>query len=345
MTLITSYEFSDEQNSHFLRQILQFITANKITPTPINYAISYEYVTGSNIGLTAAVDLLLKQKKTITSEASSRIYNKYICDISFESLDKINQGLASIINHTRDTAATTSQKASDAGDVFEDHAASIASVKNVAEFKKSLSEIVKETKGLAEISSALKTELDSANQEMNELRAELSKVRVSAATDALTGLLNRGAFDKALNNLIEQVDVSESCLTMLDLDHFKKVNDTHGHLIGDNVLKYTAKLIKKYTEPHHYVARYGGEELAIIMPDTSLNQAAEIAESIRDALASSRLKKKNSSETIGKITVSIGISTLKQEDTVEDLIMRADNALYSAKETGRNKVVTEKPHK
>jgi len=344
MTLITSYTFSDEENSHFLRQILQFITANKIIPTPINYAISYEYVTGSNKGLIAAVDLLLQQKKTITNEASVRIYNKYICDVSFESLDKINQGLASLINNTQDAVATTSQKASDAGSVFEEQAASIASVKNTDEFKKAISAIIKETKGLSEVSSALKTELDSANQEMNELRIELSKVRASAATDALTGLLNRGSFDKALNSLVEQDDLPESCLTMLDLDHFKKVNDTHGHLIGDNVLKYTAKLLKKYTEPQHYVARYGGEELAIIMPDTSLNKAAEIAENIREALASSRLKKKNSSESIGKITVSIGISSLKQEDTAEDLIMRADNALYSAKETGRNKVVTETLH-
>lgn len=341
MSLISSYEYTEEQNSHFLRQILQFITAHKILPTPINYAISYEYVSGSNQKLMVAVDLLLEQQKTIDEDSSIKLYRQYICDDSFESFNKINKGLESLIKNTRETVAATSQKASDAGDAFEEQALTIASVKNTADLQKAISDIVLETNGLADISKTLKNELDSANQEMEQLRSELVKVRASAATDALTGLMNRGAFDKALNKLINQPNSSEACLTMLDLDHFKKVNDNFGHLLGDNVLKFTAKLLKKHAEPQHYVARYGGEELAIIMPKTSLKKAAEIAEKIRVALGSSRLKKKNSSESIGQITVSIGISKLKQNDTVEDFIVRADNALYKAKELGRNRVETE----
>jgi diguanylate cyclase len=341
MSFITNYEFTDEENSHFLRQIIQFISTHKITPTPINYALSYEYVSGSNKKLITAINLLIKDKKNIDNELTTNLYNKFIHDTSYESFDKVNQSLESLISNTRDSVAATSQKASDAGVVFEEQADSIASVKNTDDLKKVMSEIVSEAKGLADVSKSLKTELDSANQEMEQLRVELVKARESAATDALTGLLNRGTFDKMLNRLIDQDEHSEACLTMLDLDHFKQVNDTHGHLIGDNVLKFTAKLLREHADPKHYVVRYGGEELAIIMPNTSLNQASEIAENIRSSLESSRLKKKNSSESIGKITVSIGISKLKQDDTAEDLIMRADTAMYRAKETGRNKVVTE----
>jgi len=217
----------------------------------------------------------------------------------------------------------------------------VTSIKTSNDLQKIISEIANEATGLATISKSLKEELDSANQEMDQLRKELVQVRESAATDALTGLLNRGAFDNALNDLIAKTDSAESCLVMLDLDHFKQVNDTHGHLIGDSVLKFTGNLLKKHAESHHFSARYGGEELAIIMPDTTLKKSAEIAEKIRVALESSRLKKKNSSESIGKITVSIGISRLIKNDTFEDLIMRADKALYQAKETGRNKIVIE----
>jgi len=341
MTFITVYEFTEEQNAHFLRQILQFITAYKIPPTPINYAISYEHVSGSNCGLSTAIDLLIKEKKTIDSESSIKLYKKYICDVTFESFDKINQDLQSLISRTRDTIAETSEKASAAGVNFEEQAVSVATAKNTDDLKKIIADIVVETKGLADVSKTLKTELDSAHQEMEQLRAELTQVRETAATDALTGLLNRGTFDKELNSLLEHSDCSEACLTMLDLDHFKKVNDNFGHLIGDNVLKFTAKLLKKHAEPHHHVARYGGEELAIIMPDTSLKKASEIAEKIRSSLESSRLKKKSGNESIGTITVSIGISLLKSVDTVENFIMRADDALYKAKKSGRNRVVTE----
>jgi len=341
MSIVTNYDFSEDQNTHFLRQILLFLSAQKMLPTPLNYALSYEHVSGSNIKLSNAIDILLKQRKPFDEKLTLQLYNKYISNNSLESFDKINQDFESLIDKTRETVALTIQKASDAGDAFEEQAASVASVKTSNELQKVISEIVTEATDLAHTSKSLKTELDLANQEMEQLRTELIRVRKSAATDALTGLLNRGTFDKELANLIDKKAKSESCLVMLDLDFFKKVNDTHGHLIGDSVLKFTSNLLKKNAEPHHFSVRYGGEELAIIMPDTTLQKASQIAETIRSSLESSRLKKKNSSESIGKITISIGITRLKEGDTSEDLIMRADSALYQAKETGRNKIVIE----
>ena len=285
---------------------------------------------------------MIKEKNTIDDESSIELYKKYICDVTFDSFEKINKDLQTLIGHTRDTIVETGEKASAAGVNFEEQAVSIASAKNPKDLKNITENIVAETKELADISQTLKKELDSAHEEMEQLRSELTQVRETAANDALTGLLNRGGFDKALDSLLENPDRSEACLTMLDLDNFKKINDNFGHLIGDNVIKFTANLLKKHAEPQHHIARYGGEELAIIMPETSLKNASEIAEKIRSSLESSRLKKKNSKESIGRITVSIGISVLKPADTVEDFIMRADEALYKAKDSGRNRVVTEK---
>jgi len=341
MSIITSYDFSEDQNSHFLRQILQFFSVHKMMPTPVNYALIYEHITGSNNKLSSAINLLIKQGKTLDKDLSIKLYYKYIKDNSLESFDKINKELETLINKTSKTVADTSQKASDAGVAFEEQASAASVINSNAELQKVISDVVVEATSLATISKSLKTELDSANQEMDSLRSELIRVRESAATDALTGLLNRGSFDIELNKLIDQKNNAESCLVMFDLDHFKKVNDTYGHLIGDSVLKFTGNLLKKYAEPQHYSARYGGEELAIIMPETTIKKSADIAEKIRSTLEKSRLKKKNSNESIGKITVSIGISRLKESDTFEDFIMRTDKALYQAKETGRNKVVIE----
>lgn len=127
----------------------------------------------------------------------------------------------------------------------------------------------------------------------------------------------------------------------MDIDHFKRNNDSFGHLIGDKVIKYFALLLKKHAAEHHHVARYGGEEMAIIMPDTTLAEAMSLAEQIRIFLESSQLKRKDNTESIGKVTVSTGIALFQLGDTADSILDRADKALYRAKETGRNRVVAE----
>jgi len=206
-----------------------------------------------------------------------------------------------------------------------------------------LTEIIAGTKGLAETSMTLQAQLDDNKKEMQLLRQELEHARETAKTDALTGLLNRRAFDQKLNEYIEihQQNNDDLCLLILDIDHFKQVNDTFGHQMGDNVLRYTANLMKQHITEYHCAARYGGEEMAIIMPNTPLNKAMEIAEKIRASLAQHPLKLKGSKKSIGKVTISIGVSSFKINDSIESLIERADKAMYQAKDNGRNQIMAE----
>ncbi|GAB4255305.1 MAG: GGDEF domain-containing protein [Methylomicrobium sp.] len=341
MPFRTDYDYSIEENLQFMQQIVKLMSLHKIPPTPINYAVFYEYVAGFNVNLKDAVDKLLTAKDPFETDTSLALYKKYICNAALESFEKINHDLQKIIEETEKSVSETQQKASEANDSFEEKSIRLKDVTNMAELKKMLTEIAGETSALIDTSALFKSQLDAAHKEMERLRAELLKVREAATIDALTGLLNRGSFDETLSNLLVSTSHQDICLTLLDLDHFKKINDQFGHVIGDNVLKFTASLLKKYADKHHYVARYGGEELAIIMPDTSITEARNIAEKIRTSLQNSRLKRKNSNESIGTITLSIGIATRKPNDTTETLIMRADKALYTAKQTGRNKVVCE----
>ncbi|WP_404355636.1 diguanylate cyclase [Methylotuvimicrobium sp. KM1] len=341
MPFRTDYDYSTEENIQFMHRIVKLMMRNKITPTPINYAVFYEYTASYNDNLKAAVDQLIGENNPFDMETGLALYKKHICHAALVSFDKINHDIQRIINHTEKSVNETQQKASEASDSFEEKSIRLESITNLEELKTVLTEIAGETKGLIDTSDHFKSQLEAANQEMEQLRKELSKVKEAATVDALTGLLNRGTFDETLTNLLEESSDKDICLTLLDLDHFKQVNDKFGHLIGDNVLKFTASLLKKYSEKHHYVARYGGEELAIIMPNTSLSAAQDIAEKIRTSLQNSRLKRKNSNESIGTITLSIGIATRKQNDTIESFILRADQALYKAKETGRNKVICE----
>jgi diguanylate cyclase len=159
----------------------------------------------------------------------------------------------------------------------------------------------------------------------------------------LTSLLNRRGFDGEITQTLEDIKTTHEALSiiMLDIDHFKKINDTYGHLIGDGVLKMLSKLLKDSIKGKDIVARFGGEEFILALPATALEGAYSLAEQIRSSLMKLNLKLKDTGKSIGHITISLGIALYKSGESLETTINRADTALYKAKNTGRNRTVTE----
>jgi len=158
-----------------------------------------------------------------------------------------------------------------------------------------------------------------------------------AFIDALTGLHNRHWMDESFPRTLNRCGHNDSpcSIMMADIDHFKKVNDTRGHQIGDLALKTIAKVISEQFRPHDLLARYGGEEFVIMLPDTYLLQAKNVAERVRKAVAATTIDPDGEPF---KVTISIGISTSQQEHRLDFLIKNADSALYRAKELGRDRV-------
>jgi len=339
ISFIPCYDFSTTLNAAYIKQILPLMVRHNVAANPINYAIWYDYVAGNNAKLTEVVNKLISQQIPIDSEISIELYKKHVCNASLESFEKINEHIQKVIAQASISINDTYKKAEITNDSFQKKTLVLENISEATDIKIVLQEIIQETQSLAATSQAMKNKLDEANKEMELLRLELTQVRQMAVTDGLTGLLNRRAFDMTLAEIIEQSEPDKTYLSLLDIDHFKRVNDDYGHTVGDNVIKYVAALMKKHSEEHHYVARYGGEELAIIMPNTSKDKAIEISENIRSSMENSRLKRKDNNQPLHKITLSIGIAQLRAGDDSESLVVRADSALYQAKETGRNKVV------
>lgn len=155
-----------------------------------------------------------------------------------------------------------------------------------------------------------------------------------ASTDSLTGLLNRMSFDRRLDNEMARRDryVRPLSLIMLDIDYFKSINDTHGHYVGDDVLVELAQLLSSNLREMDVVARWGGEEFMVLVPETTRDQAGQLAEKLR------RLVSKTPFSTVETISASFGVVEIGDE-TATEIIKRVDNALYKAKRTGRNRVV------
>jgi diguanylate cyclase len=190
---------------------------------------------------------------------------------------------------------------------------------------------------------SLEGRLDHSLGEIRRLKDDLDAMREEAFTDALTRIPNRKKFDLELVRLIDkaEAEASELSLLMLDIDHFKRFNDTFGHPIGDQVLRLLAATLKESVKGRDIPARYGGEEFAVILPDTGLVDALVVAENIRRAIGSKKVVNKQTGEDLGKITVSIGAGRLVTGEPPETLVGRADEALYAAKRGGRNRVASE----
>ncbi|MBA8839432.1 diguanylate cyclase (GGDEF)-like protein [Ochrobactrum sp. RH2CCR150] len=159
----------------------------------------------------------------------------------------------------------------------------------------------------------------------------------AALTDSLTGMQNRRYFDEALKEYLVQFDRIQRPvgLMIIDLDHFKAVNDTHGHDIGDVVLQEVARCLRDYTRYHDVVARLGGEEFAVLAPNMDAELMIKLANRIRKAIATLEIDLGDVKLTV---TVSIGLAIWDRRETSKDLYRRADKMLYAAKNMGRNRV-------
>jgi diguanylate cyclase (GGDEF)-like protein len=178
--------------------------------------------------------------------------------------------------------------------------------------------------------------IQQSHDELVRLNALLKQ---QAETDFLTGCMNRRYFDKVLKQAVDQGhrQSSDLSLALFDIDYFKRINDTFGHDIGDRVLQHLSKLAQQHLQPSNSFARLGGEEFAILMPDTDILSAQAQMEALRAHIASTPL-------IYGELlpipmTISIGVTALAASDNGSSLLQRADSGMYQAKEAGRNRVI------
>jgi diguanylate cyclase len=198
--------------------------------------------------------------------------------------------------------------------------------------------LITENKKMQGETAELRNKLEKSQEEIQALRASLSEAQEIGLRDSLTSIGNRRCFDEILLKEVaesRQAKVPLS-LIMCDIDHFKRLNDGFGHVVGDEILKLFARLLCDNVKGRDTVTRYGGEEFAVILPHTPLEGAANLAERIRTQFESKNLTVNKSGERIGKMTASFGVATLSESDTPDLLVQRADGKLYDAKRSGRN---------
>jgi diguanylate cyclase (GGDEF)-like protein len=186
------------------------------------------------------------------------------------------------------------------------------------------------------------SQMDHLEKSLENLKQEENQLRHQANTDALTGLANHAYVVSVLTSALDEArrETTPLCLVMADLDFFKRINDTYGHLVGDGVLREVAARLRAAVRDVDVVGRYGGEEFMVIFQNTALATAQEIAERVCVRVASTPIQLQNLAIDI---TISVGLAEMSEADTANSFMDRADHALYLAKDRGRNRVVVADP--
>ena len=333
----------DNPTLKYASKALERITQLALSATPKAFEVCYHYASGEVPRLNQVIDAALGSGKAIDDELIEDIHEQFFGN---------QRMMAAVGNATQlveQTIGSVAQTLDGAKDDIASYGGSLSSfsaaVANqpTAELRECAKSMLAETKRMVEKNASLHERFSAAANEIQRLQTDLEEVRRDALTDDLTGLANRRAFDLALKQqTVHSTETGEPfCLLLLDIDHFKRFNDTYGHQLGDGVLRLVGRTLHESVKGRDRPARYGGEEFAIILRPAALAGAMALADQVRLAIAEKRVVRRATAEGLGRITVSIGCAQYRPGEPPRDLIRRADLALYAAKHGGRNCVMAE----
>lgn len=331
-------------SQHILgKQALEMLMRGDIEPTPLNYALCYRYLQGEDPNLVKAVDAALAKHKHLTHSLVEQLRRDFLGGSEAEKLSNLFDSGHLHLQRLSLYLEGAGGDAKHYRNVLEAGTDSLEATNDPLQQKDMLGQLMAATSAMIEKTQRLETQISTAGQEIAALRQDLDQARSESRTDPLTGLPNRRAFQVYLESQATRALVDKKPLSLLfcDIDHFKLFNDTWGHRLGDEVLRLISSSLEHLCNGIGFPARYGGEEFVIALPNKDLEAALDIAEQIRDFVGSRTLRAKNLNRSVGQITLSLGVSQLRWEDSLESLIERADAALYRAKGSGRNCVRSE----
>ncbi len=329
------------KTANLLREAIPKMSQLNIPLTPENYHVWYEYTMGGCPQLNKAIDKLLKNNTDFSNTINQELYDTYIYQAPEESFQ---QGVQKLVTTLFEKITGMTKQTKNFSTSLERYNSTLKTDPNIETITNLIINLIDDTDSVIKSNQSMESMLESMNEEIDVLRNNLQALNKEAFTDKLTAVPNRRAFDKKMEHLFDDYHDEQQVFSLLliDIDHFKQFNDTHGHTVGDRVLKYVASVMIGGIKGDDMLARYGGEEFVVLLPNTSYEDAIAVGNHIREKVSSNKLVDNNAQKKVlGYVTISIGVAAINEKDNLDSIVERADKALYLAKERGRNTVIGE----
>ena len=312
-----------------------FLRRWDLPPKPYAYEVAYVYYEGNNRKLVNDyIDEAIAKSNALSDYEVRQIHAVLHGDKSPDLWNRLSDEMLNV-NNIIERQTNSSDRFSKS---LNERKQQISNVTTIDQFKEMISGLVGENERILDETRDLRAELKHSSEQISELTNKLEEARGKELEDELTRIGNRRYFNESLQREHGQAlrEGKKLCLAMVDIDWFKKINDTYGHAVGDAVLCFIANLIDSNIKGRDHVARFGGEEFAVILPDTDLRSAVKLIDKIRRDVNARNIVVVEDDLDIGKITASFGVAELEPGQSVEALIKQADDRLYEAKNAGRN---------
>jgi diguanylate cyclase len=326
---------------------IRSMSQQSVPVTPGNFSVWFDYAMGTSPALRKTIDVLIGNKRKFDASINRELYATFVKPQSEAEADFPEQ-LRNVISSAREflaTAISDNRTQIEAlGQVASEVTSQVTSqVQTNSDPRLIIEKLVAELARATTRAAALETNFLATTQELDNIRDSLKAAEERSNTDALTGLANRRSMDEFFRSaqIVAMEGDEPLSVLMIDIDHFKKFNDTYGHQVGDQVLRLVAKVLQDNVGQGGLAARYGGEELIAVLPGYDLAACADVAESIRLRISEARLTRRTTGQAITSITVSIGVAQFRLAESAEAMIERCDRGLYQAKRSGRNRTITE----
>lgn len=335
------YSHSKEKAQDFCQKVLASISEQDLTPVPQIFELWYVYHAECNPDVVRAIDILKDSRQKITDERCEEIHRRFLSDHKENAHvrvagDRIQETIKEMSTRVQDVKSATHKY----NEELQSATGRLSHDVSPDEIRQTLKVVLDNTSEMIEHNVRLEQELEKSTLVMQELQRDLELVRKQALSDSLTGLGNRKAFENEMFMLCQQAEQKGEtfCLILLDIDHFKLFNDNYGHQVGDQVLRLVARTLIDGVKGRDMAARFGGEEFAVLLPQTNLMGAMKVADSLRAIVQGKELINRNTGDKLGRVTLSAGVAEFSVGEPVEKFIERVDTALYAAKHNGRNQI-------
>lgn len=323
---------------------LSAMSQSGVPPTPRNYSVWFAHAGGTIPELSRTLEAMIANRDDFTVQRNEELFVRFIAaEAQTSAMQQAGKKLQKSIGKVLDNLTRASGDTKAYGEKLDAFSAELGGEQDLARVREVVDGLIADTQLVVAQNDDLSVQLVKSAGEIAELRRTLAIVEHEAMTDGLTAIANRKYFDIHLRKAVTDAKATGRRLSLLfiDIDHFKRFNDTWGHQLGDQVLRLVGKTLTDCVKPTDVTARYGGEEFAIVLEDTCLADAMRIGDLIRATMERRRIKRRDSGDDLGAVTVSVGASVYRIGEEPTQLIDRADAALYHAKRTGRNRVASE----